>query len=70
MFKSNDVCYYVPSYMKHGLEVAPIEARFIRVKEQDNKKAVILVKDGTEFKKRRTVNLTSLQFLQDKPLKF
>lgn len=57
-FKPGDIVIYVPPYGQKGLPVLPVKAVIKSVKANE---ALILVKRGTEFVKRRNVSIANLR---------
>lgn len=57
--KEGDVVVYEPNYRRHGLDVKPVAA-IVRSKPYQGK-IDIICKYGTEFTKRRLVNLNYIK---------
>ena len=59
MFRANETVIYTPFYKDKGLDPKPVKAIFLRINSEN--KAVILVKKGTEYTYKRTVNIDLLE---------
>ena len=56
-FREGELVIYKPQYQRHGLSLPPVEAKVVAVKRDQ---VQILCKAGTEFVRKRTVNVTNV----------